>query len=437
MTDPLSVAASVLTLATTGFAIAKGLYHIANEIGSAGEEVRLYSQEVDGTCQVLQNILFALEEHHAQGIVYEQILLASIVSVCSRLMEPLHRLQIVLVPLLDKFKRSVKKLYQVGLKLKWVFSTRSKLLLCRALISNLRGDLHMLLTLLLIRKGSDNGSAKGFMLRESLKSSIAAHSVRKVDVASLGDETHEDHFEVVNMPFDVINRRQEYLALGHGLDQIQILQSHDLAKVSSTHSDDSDVVSVEIISSPSISTDGALDETELRELNQAIEASLACVSNTLLENIEKESDSIGVSVVRLASGILRMPASTAFTNGIHTAHASSAPADNGSPSSISHHAPLQKLYLRLDQNTYDLPLYKFRYWHQMDAFLQDLYRPHNFGKGIGTSPARSTLREAIMTRHFYFQTEEGKRIVLPEFWEDIVRPEAGADTIKLELRIHD
>ena len=160
MGDPVSVAASVLTLATTGFAIAKGLCHVANEIGSAGEEVRVYSQEVDGTCQVLQNILFALGEHHAQGVVYEQILLANIVSVCSRLLEPLHRLQSVLVPLLDKLDRTVKKLRQVGLRLKWIFSTRSKLLLCRALISNLRGDLHMLLTLLLIRRGVDHGSPK-------------------------------------------------------------------------------------------------------------------------------------------------------------------------------------------------------------------------------------------------------------------------------------
>ena len=161
MADPISVTASILTLATTGFAIAKSLYHIASSLGSAGEEIRSYSSEVDGTCQVLQNILFALEQQNTLGVVYEQILLTSIVSVCSRLMEPLHRLQCALKPLLAKFKlASTKMLSRVGLKLKWVFSTKSKLLVCRALIGGLRGDLHMLLTLLLIRRGAENGSAK-------------------------------------------------------------------------------------------------------------------------------------------------------------------------------------------------------------------------------------------------------------------------------------
>jgi hypothetical protein len=56
MADPLSLSATVIGIATTGFAVALGLYQIADGIGSAGREVRLYADEVGGFSKMLKMV---------------------------------------------------------------------------------------------------------------------------------------------------------------------------------------------------------------------------------------------------------------------------------------------------------------------------------------------------------------------------------------------
>jgi hypothetical protein len=46
MADPLSITASILAVVIAGFKAAKGLYQLADGIGSAGMEARIYAEEI-------------------------------------------------------------------------------------------------------------------------------------------------------------------------------------------------------------------------------------------------------------------------------------------------------------------------------------------------------------------------------------------------------
>jgi len=130
MSDPLSIAAGIAGVATAGFQVAQGLYQIADGIGSAGLEVRIYAKEITSFSKVLQ--LIQTKILRPVGVTLDELgLVKDITDICEEVLAPLTRIQETLKPLLDRYKDSKKKIDQIGKRIHWYFSQKQKLLFYR------------------------------------------------------------------------------------------------------------------------------------------------------------------------------------------------------------------------------------------------------------------------------------------------------------------
>lgn len=128
MADPLSITASIVGIVTLGFQVAKGLYQFADGIGSAGEEVRLYAGEINEFSRLLNHIRTQILE--SPDLPFDsRSFIRDVVDVCDKVLQPFHRLQNTLNSFFTRFKQSPKKLQQFGFRVKWVFSSKKKLLI--------------------------------------------------------------------------------------------------------------------------------------------------------------------------------------------------------------------------------------------------------------------------------------------------------------------
>jgi hypothetical protein len=132
MADPLSASASIITIIGTGFAIAKGLDQLADGIGTAGQEVRIYADEIDAFSRLLDVIRELLQRRLKQSWSRAENLLEDILHVCQRVLVPMEIVQATLTPLLSRFRSSPGKFRQFSLRVQWIFSTKEKLLFYRA-----------------------------------------------------------------------------------------------------------------------------------------------------------------------------------------------------------------------------------------------------------------------------------------------------------------
>jgi hypothetical protein len=130
MSDPLSIAASIAGVVTAGFQVVQGLYHIADGIGSAGVEVRIYAKEISAFSKVLQ--LIRTKVLRPNGVTVDEIaLVKDITTICEDVLAPLTRIQETLKPLLERHRESKRKLEQFGKRIHWYFSQKQKLLFYR------------------------------------------------------------------------------------------------------------------------------------------------------------------------------------------------------------------------------------------------------------------------------------------------------------------
>jgi hypothetical protein len=99
MADPLSITASILAVVGAEFKVAKGLHQLADGIGSAGVEVRVYTEEIDSFAKLLQRVREQIKQRPGQVSSFEENLLRDIIDVCDRVMRPINGLQEKLNPL--------------------------------------------------------------------------------------------------------------------------------------------------------------------------------------------------------------------------------------------------------------------------------------------------------------------------------------------------
>jgi hypothetical protein len=154
MSDPLNIAAGVFGIAATGFAVAQGLYQIADGIGSAGQEVRAHAGEIDAFSKLLKRVRAELLRP-SNTCFEEQSLVKDIVDICERVLLPLNLLQATLKPLLIQFSRSSKKLRQLGLRIHWLFKSKNKLLFYRSILKEQHRVLDTTLELMILQASRD------------------------------------------------------------------------------------------------------------------------------------------------------------------------------------------------------------------------------------------------------------------------------------------
>jgi hypothetical protein len=154
MADPLSITASVVGIVTLGFQVAKGLYQFADGIGSAGEEVRLYAGEINEFSKLLNHIRTQILE--SPNIPFDsRSLIRDVIDVCDKVLQPFHRLQNTLHSFFTRFKQSPRKLKQFGLRVKWVFASKKKLLFYLEALRNQHRILNTALDLANLQTGED------------------------------------------------------------------------------------------------------------------------------------------------------------------------------------------------------------------------------------------------------------------------------------------
>ncbi|KAK0733014.1 hypothetical protein B0T26DRAFT_745110 [Lasiosphaeria miniovina] len=173
MADPLSIAASIAGVAAAGFAAAKGLYEIADGIGSAGVEVRVYGDEVASFSKFLYHVRSELVR--SEGVSSEaQSLLGDTVHLYDRILHPFKGMLGTLQPLLARFRGRESKLRQFGLRLQWVFRTKDKLVFYRSALNAQHRLLQTLLDLIILQATRDKSAENIHMLNISLQHSFAA-----------------------------------------------------------------------------------------------------------------------------------------------------------------------------------------------------------------------------------------------------------------------
>jgi hypothetical protein len=149
--DPLTI----LQVIGHGLAISAGLYEIANGIGSSAREVRAFADEVDSFSRLLGCVKAELDRVEVDVTIDLRSLVNDVVSICGRVLQPLLKLQDNLKPLLAKFRDSPGKLRQVGLRLRWAFTTRSRLLFYRDALHGQHRILDTALALLTLQTAKD------------------------------------------------------------------------------------------------------------------------------------------------------------------------------------------------------------------------------------------------------------------------------------------
>lgn len=142
-------ASAIAGLFSLGIQVTTALYAVADGIGSAGEEVRSVARDVDSATQIMKTIQGVLDK---QSQINDEIngIVKRIMDICHQIFKIYDVLQKSLVPLMERFRDSERKLEQFGLRLKWYFRSKEKVSRCRHSLQQQIAMLTPVLTLLSI-----------------------------------------------------------------------------------------------------------------------------------------------------------------------------------------------------------------------------------------------------------------------------------------------
>lgn len=157
MADPLSIASGAAGIISLGLTITQGLFQIADSIGSAGQEVRIYAEDINAFSKLLKRVKIELDSSTDVSVDI-QSLVNDVVDICDRLLKALDRLQHTLKPLLGHFRSSPSKFRQLKLRLQWVFRTKAKLLFYRHSLKEQHRILDTILEIMILQTSRDRHS---------------------------------------------------------------------------------------------------------------------------------------------------------------------------------------------------------------------------------------------------------------------------------------
>jgi hypothetical protein len=150
MADPLSITASIIAVASASFSIAKGLCKVADALGSTGQEIHMYSREIDDFARLLKNVQWVMDSASG-GSPDEGTLVQDVLDICHRVLDPINRLQKSLNRFLASFQHNRSKLHHFGLLARWYFRERRELLFFRGALQSQHRVLNTILELMVLR----------------------------------------------------------------------------------------------------------------------------------------------------------------------------------------------------------------------------------------------------------------------------------------------
>ena len=145
MAEAVALAASALGLAQTGRNVAKGLFDLAGEDGTAGEAVGIFANDFQLFVETIKTVGTFLKtlpavSRRAQSTTEELLEVA-----LEQVVEPFQLLLSGLEPLLVRWKDSPSRMRQLGVRLQWAFSCKKKVLFYHAALNALKSNLSLLL----------------------------------------------------------------------------------------------------------------------------------------------------------------------------------------------------------------------------------------------------------------------------------------------------
>jgi Mg2+ and Co2+ transporter CorA len=152
MADPLSLTGSILAIVSTGIRVANGIHQLADELCAADSEIHSYADEIIGFTRLLQHVHTTVKDvPSSSDTLLEQGLIREALTICEKILTPLDQLQKTLNKHLEKLKPQSSKLKRFGTIVKWVFSSKKKVLFYRAALHFQHQLLDTILQLLTLR----------------------------------------------------------------------------------------------------------------------------------------------------------------------------------------------------------------------------------------------------------------------------------------------
>ncbi|KAL4875734.1 nucleoside phosphorylase domain-containing protein [Aspergillus karnatakaensis] len=183
MAEAIGITASVIAIVTLGFQVAKGLYNVADQIGAAGAEVRMYAGEISDFAKLLNHIrtdILTLSNVPFNA----RTLIEDVTSVCDKVLQPFKRLQSTLDAFATRFKHAPGKLRNLGVRVKWAFSRKKELLFYLGALRSQHRVLDTALAIAKLQMGKDQPPDSVNILQVCLENSMAAINLSRDDGTS-------------------------------------------------------------------------------------------------------------------------------------------------------------------------------------------------------------------------------------------------------------
>ena len=145
MAEAVGLAASVLSVAQIAWTVAKGLHDLADEVGSAGEAVRIFANDFSLFVENIKKLGELLEglpptSRQAESATEDLLEVA-----LEQVVHPFQVLLRDLQPLLVRWHDSPSRMKQLGIRLQWAFSYKSKVLFFHGALNALKSNVSLLL----------------------------------------------------------------------------------------------------------------------------------------------------------------------------------------------------------------------------------------------------------------------------------------------------
>ncbi|KAL9110200.1 MAG: hypothetical protein Q9227_005261 [Pyrenula ochraceoflavens] len=152
MAEAVGLAASVLTLAQIGWVVAKGLYNLADEVGSAGEAVRVFANDFRLFVETIKTLGDLFEGSPPASMRIHSTTEELLDVATEQVVKPFQTMLAQLEPLLLKWRDSPRRMIQLGLRLQWAFRYKRKVLFYHSALNALKGNASLLLQAMTLRE---------------------------------------------------------------------------------------------------------------------------------------------------------------------------------------------------------------------------------------------------------------------------------------------
>ncbi|KAI2467053.1 hypothetical protein F4781DRAFT_433813 [Annulohypoxylon bovei var. microspora] len=289
-------ASAIAGLFSLGIQVTKALYSVADGIGAAGEEVRDVARDVNSAIQTMKSIQGVLDKQpHINNDI--NAVVTRIADICGQIFRIYDVLQKSLVPLLERFRDSKKKLEQFGLRLKWYLRSKAKVTGCRHALQRQIAMLTPILTLLCIDR------VQSIQVKNILENNTAnLHHTDNNGLRRL-NSTESPHLTLPPPAKDISTDKQE----SRGTSTTEDTNQTTSTTIDETSNDHSTLTRYELSNSSgeSISPEEAEEAEETgRQVKEALDRGLEIISDRDMEIIVIETCSVEIQFSKLVRQIL-------------------------------------------------------------------------------------------------------------------------------------